>query len=47
MRGLENPEETMINNCALLQYLEAYYIKAKSLEINFGSKVSKKLELFK
>ena len=35
------------NNRAIIQYLEAYYIKTKSSVINVGLKASKVLELFK
>ena len=35
------------NNWAILQYLEAYYIKTQSPMINVGLKVSKELQLFK
>ena len=35
------------DNWAHLQYLDAYYIKTMSPEINIGLKVSKELQLFK
>ena len=35
------------DNWAYLQYLEAYFIKAMSPEINIGLKASKELQLFK
>ena len=35
------------DNWAHLQYLEAYYIKTMSPEINIGLKASKELQLFK
>ena len=35
------------NNWAFLQYLEAYYVKPMSPEINIGLKASKELQLFK
>ena len=35
------------DNWTLLQYLEAYYIKAMSPEVNIGLKASEELQLFK
>ena len=35
------------DNLTHLQYLEAYYIKTMSPEINIGLKASKELQLFK
>ena len=44
----ENTEAIHHNdNWAHLQYLEAYYIKTISPEINIGLKASKELQLFK
>ena len=45
---IENTEIIDHNgNWAHLQYLEAYYIKTMSPEINIGLKASKELQLFK
>ena len=35
------------DNWTLLQYLEAYYIKTMSSEVNIGLKASEELQLFK
>ena len=35
------------DNWTLLQYLEAYYIKTMSPEVNIGLKASEELQLFK
>ena len=35
------------DNWTLLQYLEAYYIKTMSPEVNTGLKASEELQLFK